>query len=165
MDDHQPLEQGKPRRSFRVVTTLDMKYNDQTSRLSETRLEIDANKGRVVQAGSRAGSSLFRLLKADPRQPATLPYACSVLLQEMTRSSKHKQFAYSVSLLALPENRRPEGMKFQGSYRTTATKLTLEEFDALLSTSQAARLATNVKDTKTRRIALTKRIQMSTPTA
>jgi hypothetical protein len=132
MDDHQPLEQGKPRRSFRVVKALDMQYNDQTNRLSETRLEIDADKGRVVQAGCRAGSSLFRLLKAGGTKSATLPYECSVLLQETTRSSKHKRFAYTVSLRALPEHRRPEGMQFQGSYRTTATKLTIEEFDALL---------------------------------
>jgi hypothetical protein len=113
------------------VKVLDKKCSDQSSKLDNSRLEIDAERGRVVQAGCRAGSALYRQLKASAPRSATLPFKAYVLLAETTRGSKHKEYAYQVSLHALPENMRPEGMRFEGAYRTSATKLSIEAFEAL----------------------------------
>jgi hypothetical protein len=133
MED-QPLRHKRNRRSFKVVKVLDKKCSDQSSlKLDDSRLEIDAERGRVVQAGCRAGSALYRQLKASAPRSATLPFKAYVLLAETTRGSKHKQYAYQVSLHALPENQRPHDMRFDGSYRTSATKLSIEAFDALNS--------------------------------
>jgi hypothetical protein len=133
-----PLRNKKNRRSFKVVKVLDKKCSDHTSKLAESRLEIDAERGRVVQAGCRAGSALYRLLKVSAPTSATLPFKAYVLLAETTRGSKlHKEYAYQVSLNALPENMRPQDMQFEGSYRTSATKLSIEDFEAL--TPQANR--------------------------
>jgi hypothetical protein len=130
MED-QPLKAKRHRRSFKVVKALDKKCSDQSLKLDESRLEIDAKRGRVVQAGCRAGSSPYKLLKAfDPRS-ATLPFSAFVLLTETTRGSRHKQYAYQVSLHALPKDPRPQGMRFAGAYRTSATKLSIKAFDAL----------------------------------
>jgi hypothetical protein len=131
MED-QPLRGKRNRRSFMIVKALDKKCLDHTSKLAESRLEIDAERGRVVQAGSRAGSALYRLLKASAPRSATLPFKAYVLLAETTRGSKHKEYAYQVSLNALPENMRPHDMRFERSYRTSATKLSIEAFEALL---------------------------------
>jgi hypothetical protein len=125
------LKDGRHRRSFRVVRALDEKRSDLSSRLEDSRLEIDADRGRPVQAGCRAGSALYRLLKASAPRSAALPFTAFILLAEITRGSNHKHFAYQVSFHALPESRRPQGMKFLGSYRTSATKLTMEAFEAL----------------------------------
>jgi hypothetical protein len=125
------LKGGRHRRSFRVVRALDHKCSDQSSRLEGSRLEIDADRGRVVQAGCRAGSALYRSIKADTPRLAALPFTAFVLLVETTRGSKHKHFAYQVSPHPLPKRRRPQGMNFQGSYQTSATKLTMEAFEAL----------------------------------
>jgi hypothetical protein len=132
MED-QPLRGKRSRRSFKVVKALDKKCSDHTSKLAESRLEIDAERGRVVQAGSTAGSALYRLLKASAPRSATLPFKAYILLAETTRGSKYKEYAYQVSLHALPENMRPHDMRFEGSYRTSATKLSIEAFEALLS--------------------------------
>jgi hypothetical protein len=113
------------------VKALDKKCSDQSRKLEESRLEIDAKRGRVVQAGCRAGSSLYRLLKASDPRSATLPFTAFVLLTETTRGSRHKQYAYRVSLHALPKDLRPQGMRFAGAYRTSATKISIEAFDAL----------------------------------
>jgi hypothetical protein len=136
MED-QPLRNKRNRRSFKVVKVLDKKCSDHTSKLAESRLEIDAERGRVVQAGCRAGSALYRLLKVSAPTSATLPFKAYVLLAETTRGSKYKEYAYHVSLHALPENQRPRDMHFEGSYRTSATKLSIEDFEAL--TPQANR--------------------------
>jgi hypothetical protein len=122
---------SRHRRSFKVVKVLDKKCSDQSSRLEESRLEIDAERGRVVQAGCRAGSAFYRQLKADAPRLTALPFTVFVLLAETTRGSNHKHFAYQVFLHELPEAQRPQGMDFQGSYRTTATKLSMEAFEAL----------------------------------
>jgi hypothetical protein len=130
MDD-QLLKDKRPRRSFKVLKALDKKCSDQSRKLDAARLEIDAERGRVVQAGCRASSSLYKLLKASDPRSATLPFTSFVLLTETTRGSRHKQYAYQVSLHALPEDLRPQGMRFAGAYRTSATKLLIEAFDAL----------------------------------
>jgi hypothetical protein len=117
-----PLRDKRNRRSFKVVKALDKKCSDQSLKLDESRLEIDAMRGRVVQAGCRAGSSLYKLLKASDPRSATLPFTAFVLLTETTRGSRHKQYAYQVSLHALPEDPRPQGMRFAGAYWTSATK-------------------------------------------
>jgi hypothetical protein len=132
-----PLRNKRNRRSFKVVKALDKKCSDQSSKLDDSRLEIDAERGRVVQAGCRAGSALYRQLKASAPRSATLPFKAYVLLVETTRGSKHKEYAYQVSLHALPENQRPHDMRFEGFYRTSATKLSIEAFEAL--TPQANR--------------------------
>jgi hypothetical protein len=132
-----PLREKRNRRSFRVVKALDKKCSDQSSKLDNSRLEIDAERGRVVQAGSRAGSALYRLLKASAPRSAVLPFTAFVLLMETTRGNKNKEYAYQVSLHALPENQRPHDMRFEGSYRTSATKPSIEAFEAL--TPQANR--------------------------
>jgi hypothetical protein len=129
MED-QPLRHKRNRRSFKVVKVLDKKCSDQSSKLQESRLEIDAERGRVVQAGCRAGSALNRQLKASAPRSATLPFKAYVLLAETTRGSKHKEYAYQVSLHALPENQRPQDMCFEGAYQTSATKLSIEAFEA-----------------------------------
>jgi hypothetical protein len=130
MED-QPLRHKRNRRSFKVVKVLEKKCSDQSSRLDNSRLEIDAKGGRVVQAGCRAGSALYRLLKASAPRSAVLPFTAFVLLTETTRGSKNKEYAYQVSLHALPENMRPHDMRFEGSYRTSAMKLSIEAFEAL----------------------------------
>jgi hypothetical protein len=126
-----PLTDKRNRRSFKVVKALDKKCSDQSLKLDESRLEIDTKRGRVVQAGCRAGSSLYKLLKASDPRSAALPFKAFVMLAETTRGSKHKEYAYQVSLHALPDDLRPQGMNFQGAYRTSATKLSIEAFDAL----------------------------------
>jgi hypothetical protein len=126
-----PLTDKRNRRSFKVVKALDKKCSDQSLKLEESRLEIDAERGRVVQAGCRAGSSLYKLLKASHPRSAALPFTAFVMLAETTRGSKHKEYAYQVSLHALPDDLRPQGMNFQGAYRTSATKLSIEAFEAL----------------------------------
>jgi hypothetical protein len=136
MED-QPLRGKRNRRSFWVVKVLDKKCLDRSNRLQESRLEIDAAKGRVVQAGCRAGSALYRQLKVCAPRSAVLPFTAFVLLTGTTRGSKHKEYAYQVSLHALPENMRLHDMRFEGSYRTSATKLSIEAFEAL--TPQANR--------------------------
>jgi hypothetical protein len=126
-----PLRDKRNRRSFKIVKALDKKCSNQSSKLAESRLEIDSERGRVVQAGCRAGSALYRQLKATAPRSAVLPFTAFVLLAETTRGSKHKEYAYRVSLHALPENQRPHDMDFEGSYRTSATKLSIESFEAL----------------------------------
>jgi hypothetical protein len=126
-----PLRKKRNRRSFKVIKALNKKWSDHTSKLAESRLEIDAERKRVVQAGCRADSALYWQLKATAPRSATLPFKAYVLLAETTRGSKHKEYAYQVSLHALPENLKPQDMQFQGSYRTRATKLTIEDFKAL----------------------------------
>jgi hypothetical protein len=126
-----PHRDKRNRRSFRVVKVLDKKCSDQSNMLQESRLEIDAAKGRVVQASCRAGSALYRLLKVSAPRSATLPFTAYVLLMETTRGSKHKEFAYQVSIHALPENQRPQDMIFEGAYRTNAMKLSIESFEDL----------------------------------
>jgi hypothetical protein len=130
MED-QPQRDKRNRRAFKVVKALDKKCSDQSNKLEESRLEIDAERARLVQAGCRAGSALYRQLKATAPGSATLPFTAYVLLAETTRGSKHKEYAYRVSLHALPENMRPEGMRFNGAYRTNATKLSIEAIEAL----------------------------------
>jgi hypothetical protein len=132
MED-QPLREKRNRRSFKIVKALDKKCSDQSSKLDNLRLEIDAERGRVVQTGCRAGSALYRQLKATAPRSATLPFTAFVLLMETTRGNKNKEYAYQVSLHALPENMRPEGMRFEGAYRTSATKLSIEAFEAMTS--------------------------------
>jgi hypothetical protein len=122
MED-QLLRDNRNRRSFWVVKVLDKKCLDQSNRLQESRLEIDAAKGRVVQVGCRAGSALYRQLKVSASRSTVLPFTAFVLLTETTRGSKRKEYAYQVSLHALPDNMRPHDMRFEGSYRTSATKL------------------------------------------
>jgi hypothetical protein len=128
------LKEKRPlsgRRSFKVIKVLDEKCSDQSNGLDESRLEIDTERGRVVQAGCRAGSALYQLLKASAPRLATLQFMAYVLLAETTRGSIHQQFASQVSLHALPEALRPQGMRFEGAYRTSATKLSIEAFKAL----------------------------------
>jgi hypothetical protein len=105
--ENQPLRDKRNRQSFKIVKALDAKCLDQSCKLDNSRLEIDAERGRVVQAGCRAGSALYRQTKANAPRSATLPFTAYVLLMETTRGSKHKEYAYHVSLHALPENQRP----------------------------------------------------------
>lgn len=112
------------------MRALDEKHSDLSSRLEDLRLEIDADRGQPVQAGCRAGSALYRLLKASAPRSAALPFTAFILLAQITRESNRKHFAYQVILHALPKSLRPQGMNFQGSYRTSATKLTMEAFEA-----------------------------------
>jgi hypothetical protein len=119
-----------------VLTRPTVTCSDHINKLAESRLEIDAERGQVVQAGCKAGSALYWLLKATAPRSATLLFKAYVLLAETTRGSKHKEYAYQVSLHALPENLRPLAMHFQGSNRTNATKLSIKDFEAL--TSQAS---------------------------
>jgi hypothetical protein len=43
------------KQSFKVMLALDHAQSDASSILKDTRLEIDAEKERVLQAGTRAG--------------------------------------------------------------------------------------------------------------
>jgi hypothetical protein len=126
-----PQRDERNRRSFKIVKALDAKCLDQSIKLDNSRLEMNAERGRVVQAGRRAGSALYRLLKASAPRSAVFPFTAFVLLMETTRGSKHKEYAYQVSLRALPKNQRPLDMLFEGAYRTSATKLSIEQFEAL----------------------------------
>jgi hypothetical protein len=47
------------KRSFQMVAAYDSKGNNALALLKDTRLEMDATKGRVSQARARAGSQLF----------------------------------------------------------------------------------------------------------
>lgn len=78
------------KRSFKVLLALDPNQSDASNLLKDTRLEIDADKGRVSQAGTRAGSQLFRALKCSGAAKA--PCTVYVLLQETTRGSAKKEF-------------------------------------------------------------------------
>jgi hypothetical protein len=144
MED-QPQRDKRNRRSFKIVKALDAKCSHQSSKLDNPRLEIDAERGRVVQAGCRSGSALYWQLKAFALRSAVLPFTAFVLLMETTRGSKHKEYTHQVSLHALPENMRPEGMRFEGAYRTSATKLSIEVYEAL--TPQANRRKTKAMTT------------------
>jgi hypothetical protein len=53
------------KRSFKVLLALDHKQSDVSSLLEDTRLEISTDNGRVSQAGTCAGSQLFRALKCN----------------------------------------------------------------------------------------------------
>jgi hypothetical protein len=154
MED-QTLKVKRHRRSFQVVRILDKECSDQSSKLEESRLEIDADKGRIIQAGCKAGSALYWQLKSSAPRSAALPFTAFVMLAETTRGSKHKKYAYEVSLRALPENQQAQGMRFEGSYRRSAIKLSIEAFDAL-SPRASGKMSKAMTTPKTPNMASTK---------
>lgn len=133
MDDKQPphveAESGNYR-SFRILGAFDLSRSsvvDQSSLLNSARFLINANNGRVSQVGTRAGSMLYQKLKSHVA--IRLPYIAGVLAEETTRGSRQKCYAYEVTLSGLPiEKRASEQLGFQGSYKTTALKMRVEDF-------------------------------------
>ncbi|GAQ92877.1 hypothetical protein KFL_011770020 [Klebsormidium nitens] len=117
------------KRSFRVIAAYDAKGNDVLALLKNTRLEIDAKKGRVCQAGARAGSQLFRTQKCQGKK-VSLPQNVVVLIQETTRGSTNKKYGYSVEigpllLESLPQAAFQTGLYIVGSSR--ATRIYIDE--------------------------------------
>ena len=100
---------------------------DRSSLLNNGRFIIGASNGRVSQVGTRASSMLYQRLKG--RESLKLPYKVGVLAEETTRGSRQKRYAYEVTLSSLPlERRASEQLAFQGSYKTTALKMKVEDF-------------------------------------
>jgi hypothetical protein len=133
MDDqesqHSTAESGNCR-SFRILGAFDMAKSpvvDRSTLLNNGRFLISASSGRVSQVGTRAGSMLYQRLKGQ--ESIRLPYKTGVLAEETTRGSRQKRYAYEVTLSSLPiEKRASERMSFQGSYKTTALKMKVEDF-------------------------------------
>jgi hypothetical protein len=118
------------KRSFKVLGAYDDKNADVAALLADSRLEIDALKGRPCQAGARAGSQLYRTRKCKGKK-LNLPLCYRVMLQETTRGSACKRFAYEVLISPVKKCNRPTNMAFKGTFQSTATKMLLCEFDAL----------------------------------
>jgi hypothetical protein len=120
------------KRSFRVIAAYDAKGNDALALLKDTRLEIDAKKGRVCQAGARAGSQLFRTQKCQGKK-VSLPQRVIVLIQETTRGSLNKKFGYSVEIGPVKKCNRPTGLPFEGTFQSTATKMEIKDIENIKS--------------------------------
>jgi hypothetical protein len=117
------------KRSFRVVAAFDSKGNDALALLKDTRLGIDATKGRVSQAGARAGSQLFRTQKCLQDKKALLPQRVVVMIQETTRASAKKKYGYSVEIGPVKKSNRPTDKPFEGTFQSTPTKMAIEEIE------------------------------------
>lgn len=117
-------------RSFRILGAFEMSQSsvvDRSSLLNGGRFLINASNGRVSQIGTRAGSMLYRKLRSQGS--IKLPYKVGILAEETTRGSRQKRYAYKVTLNGLPlEKRASEQMAFQGSYKTTALKMKVDDF-------------------------------------
>jgi hypothetical protein len=126
------------KRSFWVIVAYDAKGNDVLALLKDTRLEIDANKGRVCQAGARAGSQLFRTQKCQGKM-VSLPQKVVVLIQETTRGSTIKKYGYSVEIGPVKNCNRPTGLPFKGTFQSTATKMEIEDIESMKSPKKSSK--------------------------
>jgi hypothetical protein len=86
-------------RSFRVEAAFSgtCKTNV-TEKVTGTRLEINLESGRPLQAGARVGSALYRSLKSVATSKCRAPLVYYILLVETTRNSNGKMFAYQVNI-------------------------------------------------------------------
>lgn len=125
------------KRSFRVVAAYDSKGNDALALLKDTRLEIDSEKGRVCQAGARAGSQLFRTQKCQGKK-VSLPQKVVVMIQETTRASAKKKYGYSVEIGPVKKSNRPTGMPFEGTFQTTPTKMAIEDIESMKPSTKSS---------------------------
>jgi hypothetical protein len=135
------------KRSFRVVAAFDSKGNNALALLKDTRLEIDATKGRMSQAGARAGSQLFRTLKCLQDKKASLPQRVVVMIQETTRASAKKKYGYSVEIGPVKKSNRPTDMPFEGTFQSTPTKMAIEEIERTKPSTKSSK----TKATQTRK--------------
>jgi hypothetical protein len=126
------------KRSFRVIAAYDAKGNDALALLKDTRLEIDAKKGRVCQARARAGSQLFRTEKCQGKK-VSLPQRVLVLIQETTRGSLNKKYGYSVEIGSVKKSNRPTGLPFEGTFQSLATKMEVKDIESMSSSKKVSK--------------------------
>lgn len=114
-------------RSFRVEAAFSgtCKTND-TGKVRGTRLEINRESGRPLQAGARVGSALYRSLKSVATSKCRTPLVYYILLVETTRNSNGKMFAYQVNIELLKKSEQPSGLAFAGTYRTSTRKFSID---------------------------------------
>jgi hypothetical protein len=110
-------------RSFRVQAAFGGSCKvDLTDRVRSSRLQINCESGRPLQAGARIGSALYRSLKLEATKTCRPPLVYYVLLAETTRGSKGKVYAYQINIETLKKAEQPTGLAFAGTYRTKTRK-------------------------------------------
>lgn len=114
-------------RSFRVEAAFAGSSKiDVTQKVRSSRLEINGESGRPLQAGARIGSTLCRQLKSEATRTCEAPTVFYVLLAETTRDSNGKRFAYQVSIEILKKGKQPTNLPFAGTYRTSTKKFSVD---------------------------------------
>jgi hypothetical protein len=123
-------------RSFRVQAAFGGSCKvDLTDKVRSSRLQINGQSGRPLQAGARIGSALYRSLKLDATKTCRPPLMYYVLLAETTRGSKGKVFAYQVNIETLKKAEQPTGLAFAGTYRTRTRKFSVDTMSKWTSCS------------------------------
>lgn len=114
-------------RSFRVEAAFAGSCKtDMTHRVRSSRLEINSESGRPLQAGARIGSTLYKQLKAENTRTCKAPTVFYILLVETTRDSNGKRFAYQVNIETLKKGDQPTDLPFAGTYRTNVKKFPVD---------------------------------------
>lgn len=114
-------------RSFRVEAAFaGSSKTDMTHRVRSSRLEINGESGRPLQAGARIGSTLYRQLKSEATKTCRAPTVYYVLLAETTRESNGRRFAYQVTIETLQKEEQPTNLPFAGTYKTNVKKFSVD---------------------------------------
>jgi hypothetical protein len=123
-------------RSFRVQAALAGTCKvDLTDQVRSSRLQINSESGRPLQAGARTGSALYRSLKLEATNTCRPPLVYYVLLVETTRGSKRKVFAYQINIETVKKAEQPTGLAFAGTYRTKTRKFCVDTISKWTSCS------------------------------
>jgi hypothetical protein len=116
-----------PMRSFRVKAAFAGSSKiDMTHKVRSSRLKINGQSERPLQAATRVGSTLYRQMKSEATKTCRAPTVFYVLIAETTRDSNGKRFAYQVSIEILKEGQQPTDLPFAGRYRTSTKKFPVD---------------------------------------
>jgi hypothetical protein len=123
-------------RSFRVQAAFAGTCKvDLTDQVRSSRLQINGESGRPLQAGARTGSALYRSLKLEATKTCRPPLVYYVLLIETTRGSKGKVFAYRIDIETVKKDEQPTGLAFAGTYRRKTRKFCVDTISKWTSCS------------------------------
>jgi hypothetical protein len=123
-------------RSFRVQAAFGGSCKgDLTDTVRSSRLQINGESGRQLQAGARMGSALYRSLKLEATKTCRPPLVYYVLLGETTCGSKGKVLAYQINIETLKKAEQPTGLGFGKTYRTKTRKFCIDTMSKWTSCS------------------------------
>jgi hypothetical protein len=109
---------------------------DLTDQVRSSRLQINGESGRPLQAGAKTGSALYRSLKLEATKTCRPPLVYYVLLVETTRGSKGKVFAYQIDIETVKKAEQPTELAFAGTYRTKTRKCCVDTMSKWTSCSK-----------------------------
>jgi hypothetical protein len=123
-------------KSFRVQAAFGGSCKvDLTDKVRSSRLQINSESGRPLQAGARIGSALYRSLKLEATKTCRPPLVYYVLLVETTCGSKGKVFAYQINIETLKKAEQPTRFAFAATYRTKTRQFPVETMSKWTSCS------------------------------